>query len=652
MNKSYLSEQIRLMSITTYDLMTDMEWKKYQEIIATINEMNQSKDKDQTKILGEKRKLLSAQLADLIKQHGPTPRVVRMDNVTSPMREVKDGITWWDLKNTKQISEFVSDGSRCMGLQDRSITFDKVIVKWKNPDILEQLVLYGFDMPILQNDGVVTMKHYTITTASAGQLRTDKVQALSDDGQRMTAHLECGISNELINAKGGINQNKFLAYSALPFSATDPWPDFNIDEAIVIDDFEADVTGRMLYITNEYEHIKGINTVPIKHTDGSGMYLPNSFFFGVKNVMVRGPWIKGLLTPFDFIEFCRVHGVKPELKDVWGKVHDLVAENIKVVFCASQLKLWSYYDSWDHYKAEFKKNGCHMNVTNYEEPYSKDVPMNYQFLQTLVDMTDEEIDALVQPSHDRITNLARDKDTMLRTLGADENSPQAYHRALALYPELLHEAYSRETLRAIKRRMVLDARSGKLQCRNKRLFVIPDMYAACQHWFLGIEEPDGLVKPDEVLCKDFIKDEVVDVLRSPSLYFEHNIRKVSKDPEAYKWFPSRAIVTSCKDLISRVLQFDVDGDQLNVTNNPTIISVAKRMIEKYDIVPLYYNSFKAAPEMMSRETMFNGLKRAHDYSGIGEISNMLTRLWSKENPDFDSAADITFYNNQVNKIAP
>lgn len=89
-----------------------------------------------------------------------------------------------------------------------------------------------------------------------------------------------------------------------------------------------------------------------------------------------------------------------------------------------------------------------------------------------------------------------------------------------------------------------------------------------------------------------------------------------------------------------------------MTDDETIITVARRMIEKYDIVPLYYNSFKAAPEMMSRETMYNGLKRAHDYSGIGEISNMLTRLWNKDDPDFESAADITFYNNQVNSIAP
>ena len=643
MKKSYLSAQIRLMSINTYDLMTDEEWAKYKEIIDVINQMNRAED-DVKEELGAKRKELSNELAELIKRHDNSPRCVRLENITNPIRDLPQGVSWYDLKQTRQISEFVSDGSRAMGLEDRSITFDKIIVKWKNLDILEQIVMNGFDMMVATSDGEIVKKHYIITTASAGQLRTDKVQALSTEGVQMITPLECGITDEVINKKGGINQNKFLAYSALPFSATDPWPDFNIDEVIVIDDFEANVTGRMLYITNEYEHVKGINTVPIKHTDGSGMMLPNSRF---TNVMIRGPYIKGLLTTFDYIKFCKVHGVPPVIKDVWGQEHDLIKENIKIILCKSQLKLWNYYESWDHYKTEFKRNNCHMNLTNYEEAYAKDVPLNYQFLQTLIDMTDEEIDRLIKPTYDYINAIARSKRMMLRTLGADENTSPGYQKALALYPELLHEAYSRESLRSIKRRLVLDARSGKLVCRNKRLYVIPDMYAACQYWFLGIKEPEGLVKPDEVVCREFFKASLVDILRSPSLYFEHNIRKVCRDPAVYEWFPTNAIVTGCKDLISRVLQFDVDGDQLNVTDDETVISVAQRMIEKYDIVPLYYNSFKAAPEMMSRTTMFNGLKRAHDYSGIGEISNMLTRLWNKDHPDFESAADITLYNNQV-----
>lgn len=97
---------------------------------------------------------------------------------------------------------------------------------------------------------------------------------------------------------------------------------------------------------------------------------------------------------------------------------------------------------------------------------------------------------------------------------------------------------------------------------------------------------------------------------------------------------------------------DVDGDQLNVVVDPLFVSIAERNVKKYKVIPLFYDANKAAPEVVSNETLFNGLKRAHDYSSggitsIGEISNMLTRLWNKDKPDRIAAAWLTMFNNLV-----
>ena len=94
----------------------------------------------------------------------------------------------------------------------------------------------------------------------------------------------------------------------------------------------------------------------------------------------------------------------------------------------------------------------------------------------------------------------------------------------------------------------------------------------------------------------------------------------------------------------RVENVDVDGDQLNVVAEKVIIDVAKRNIKEYDIVPLFYDAAKAPPEQVSKEAQFNGLKRAHQFSNIGEISNMLTRLWNRDNPDREVAALLTALN--------
>lgn len=88
----------------------------------------------------------------------------------------------------------------------------------------------------------------------------------------------------------------------------------------------------------------------------------------------------------------------------------------------------------------------------------------------------------------------------------------------------------------------------------------------------------------------------------------------------------------------------VDGDQLNVIVEPVIVRVAERNLQKYDVIPLFYDAAKAPPEPISKEAQFNGLKRAHLYSNIGEISNMLTRLWNRNNPDRLAAALLTALN--------
>ena len=126
---------------------------------------------------------------------------------------------------------------------------------------------------------------------------------------------------------------------------------------------------------------------------------------------------------------------------------------------------------------------------------------------------------------------------------------------------------------------------------------------------------------------------------------EHYVAKIKKDQNVYKWLTTDGIYTSVKSLVSRILQFDVDGDQLNVVVEPVIVKVAERNIEKYDVIPLFYDAAKAPPEKISKEAIFNGLKRAHLYSNIGEISNMLTRLWNRDNPDRIVAALLTALNN-------
>ena len=655
--KSYLKNQIKLVSLNANDMFTNDEYDKYMEIISFVNEIDKLdssqlvEDAVRKKNLIARKKVASSELTQMIREHKGTPRKVRLESVIYHKEgdEIPEGVTWRNLKLSKKIAEFESDMSRAMGLQTNEHTFDKIIIKWKNLDLLEQLVMDGFTMDLLI-EGRIVQKKYRCFTASAGQLRRDKVQFLSEDMWiKIKDRIECGLDWETINARGSTNVNKLLAYYALCGSATDPWDAFDIERCIVIPDWEGEVTDRMMYIKPDYTTEVGIRTVLINHVDGAGMISPEATIIPEelkrKNFMFRGPFFKGLLSSFDFIRFCLVNGVNPVIKDFWGLEHDLIKENIQIVFTASQFKLCGLYSSWQEYKSAFKRCGCMFGITQFEEDYLPDKNFNYQMIQTLVDFNDDEIKEFTAKTHKRILNLAKDPAAMLRTLKADENSFIKDKVALALYPELLRDGYSRAQLKDTKKRMLQDAKSGSIRCENKRLFAIPDWYAACEYYFMHIEKPKGLLENGTIACRPFIHYEKADVLRSPHLYCEHAVRTIVKNPEIYEWFITDGIYTSCHDMISRILQFDVDGDMLNVVVNEIIVGVAERNLKEFDVIPLFYDANKAPPEMISKAAQFHGLKRAHEYSNIGEISNMLTRLWNRNNPDRTAAALLTYLNN-------
>jgi hypothetical protein len=303
--------------------------------------------------------------------------------------------------------------------------------------------------------------------------------------------------------------------------------------------------------------------VPITHTDGAGMVLPNAF--GVKqcNKMVRLPWVKGLLGVFDYIKFIQTNNCSPVIKDIYGVEHNVIAEDIQVIFTKSQFKLAKFYSSWSEYKTYYKQYDCTAGYTNPEEDRIKDATINYQMLQSLTDITDGEIDEIIDESKNRLLNICSSIDSVKNVFGVTpyNQNQTSLQKAIALYPELLNDVYIRNKLKDIKDSMIKGYKAGKLQVHGKYTFLLPDLYAACQHWFMGVDEPDGLLRDGEVFCWLFRKSEKLDCLRSPHLFCEHPIRKNiactkygERQQQLREWFCTDAIYTSCMDLISKVLQ--------------------------------------------------------------------------------------------------
>lgn len=529
------------------------------------------------------------------------------------------------LTDKNVVSMFESTLSRTLQIPENFLTTDLFIVQAFYFDILEDLILDGF----IYND-----EKYICFTASAGQIRTKKTVFIKEKyWLKYHDTLMCGLSIDSINAQGGVNINKFLAYLALCNSATDLWIDFDITKSIVVDDMETLVSGTVDFIDDvTYEITRKVMDIPICHTDGCGMMLPK---VSNKSFMVRLPWIKGLLVPFPYDEFIKEHNARSKVIDIYGKEWDLLKDDIQIVFTKSQFKMWKYYKDWSEYQINFIKHKCQAGFCNLEEDYFDNAKINYQVLQTLSDITDDELSKISEKARNDIYKIGNDRRTMLKVFGVTKsNTNKTYlQQAIELYPDLLCDVYCRKVLQDIKKSLVKQGRSAKFKLDCLYAFIIPDLYAFCEFLFLKDKNPKGLLENGQVYCKLFNNGKELDCLRSPHLYREHAVRQNVVDEIKNKWFVTNGIYTSCHDLISKMLMFDVDGDKSLIVYDDLFVQIAKRNME--DIVPLYYNMKKAGAEIISNQSIFNGLKLAYTGGNIGFDSNNISKIWNSDNINLD-----------------
>lgn len=556
--------------------------------------------------------------------------------IDRPVRELNPDC----LQDKNIINLFESDLTRNLEIHPFELTKDLMIINVFFFQIFENIVKEGF---IYNGD------KYIFLTASAGQIRTKRALFIREKAyNRIKARLMCGLSEEKINEAGGMNPNKFCAYLALMNSATDVWENFDIDKSIVVEDFETMVAGYIDHVDAiDYSITRKYGNTLIPHTDGCGMMLDSP------TRMVRLPWIKGLLVTFPFDRFLRRKCTQDEwvVTDIYGTQHNVILEDIKYIFTKSQFKLWKYYSSWDEYKNYFKAYGCQACYCNAEESFIPKARINYQMLQTLSDMKDEEIKKITKATNEEINSIGYDFRTTMRLLGAvDYNKNKSYmQEALMIYPELFKDNYNREILKSTFKSIVKQAKAGKLRVNGKYLFLSPDLYAFCEWLFKGVQNPNGLLADGEVYTREFRNNDELACLRSPHLYREWAIRKNKRNNELDMWFgQTKCIYTSCHDLISRYLMFDVDGDKSLVIKDKTLTNCAKRNMK--DIVPMEYDLQKAKGGLINSASLYDGMKNAYTGGNIGPISNNITKVWNSgkiTQEQLNVVKWLTMSNNQI-----
>lgn len=152
---------------------------------------------------------------------------------TNILRKVYSDREFKSEEQFRNIAIFESDLNRCFGCTDMIHCDDIISVVTYYTEIFESIMMNGFNY---------LDRHFVFFTAGAGQTRCKKSTFVNEELLNKNFNrLFCGLSREDINKLGGMNTNKYLAYTSLCQTNSEIWEGFNIDRAIVVPDIEYDI---------------------------------------------------------------------------------------------------------------------------------------------------------------------------------------------------------------------------------------------------------------------------------------------------------------------------------------------------------------------------------------------------------------------------
>ena len=423
--------------------------------------------------------------------------------------------------------------------------------------------------------------------------------------------LRCGCrSIEIVPAK-------WNAYYGLTSSAA---YEVSRPRVCVVADLEIRMMKRVDWVTDE-KHEDTVDEVDkelgFNIWDGMGLICPLmaekwSFEIGYEGIaesfIVRAPFVKGLLATFDFHRFARDVAGCLEIKDIYGKVHNV--DEIDVILTESQFKLWKAYDSMESYQQNMEKYGLSWGVTRVGVPDGKKVMRtNYQFLQVLK-MDDGDIEEVCEPTVDWLKGISGGSYEskviyLLGKIAKSEKVSDVWDRvqdpaikALMIEPELINDEYLSEKVSRSIEKKVKQTYIGKLLVDGGFNFVYSDPYALAEYCF-GME-PSGLLKEFEYYADFWSKKGVNEVvaMRSPLTWrAEVNKLKLKHSEKMQEWYKyiANGVIFNMWGLDREThSSMDFDGDIIATTNNEVFLRC------RYGGVPVLYESQKAKKEFIEK----------------------------------------------------
>lgn len=598
----------------------------------------------------------------------------------------------------------------CEYFKGQTVDMSKIMI---NVHVPTELKTTGEKMYLqcAENGITVNGNHYKRFASGSGQIRNNTVTFLREDLiEPITKKLMCGL--EFVDFGNDFNSAKFNAYFGLNMSGCHLLPDSLTPSVCVVDDYEAIrphdvvnyVTEREVdyivlptgdYILNNNDpaftvengkatrnsdgsvfvvrhgikkdiaqkHYDEIENSPCLNSfDGQGLMSPEwsakvsdflGFGYVASEMIVRCPWVKGLLATVDFKKWFSEHGISA-ITDSFGKLRKV--EDLDVIISKSQFKMHKIYarkvqgttvNAWDFHQTCMLANGLHWGVVKPNKPDDYEKTLNYQYIEAL-DIDSADIDRLCRRTKEYLESLNSGdiREVYKNLIKADsdyednngddteEHKPR-YEVALNANAELINDKYIRSLILQECENKLNAAKLGKIIVRGNYQFCVSDPVAQLEHIAKNHCNYDidvvGVV-PSGCVYSNYWSSQVdnkgfITLLRSP-LIDRNEIakRKLIEESEPYFEYLQSGIVYSVHDLtLLQQAGADCDGDLTFSTNDSVI---AKGSFDYRVAKPLYYELGDTSlvgeiSDINLASADIRGLN-----SKVGQISNRAASLYS------------------------
>lgn len=258
---------------------------------------------------------------------------------------------------------------------------------------------------------------------------------------------------------------------------------------------------------------------------------------------IRNSYCKGMLFPFDFHLFADTYCNRYTITDIWGNDYDI--REVELILTESMLKLWSSYNSLEHYMQCCDYNGYSFAITKVTpKKLDNTRNLNYQFIQSY-DFTDEEIYQLALPTINEIKSaLGSDVNKSILFLkgmsvsGDDLESIESdFIKALMIDKRMINDPFVRGKIYHLIRKRIDQAKIGVLRVAGNYSVVSGDPFALCQSMF-GLEVT-GILKAEECYSKYWNEknEDKVSCFRAPmSTHSNIRVLNLNNSDKARFWY--------------------------------------------------------------------------------------------------------------------